>query len=114
MAATPISSRQRVLNRRTSLWTLRSMRDVEYKEVTQFLIPRLGKFYRPSDDRSQRYSQYKSILDSTGTKAHRIASAGLMAGMTSPARPWFRVKGQRTTTLLNSTRSKTGSASSRP
>jgi hypothetical protein len=92
MAATPISSRQRVLNRRTSLWTLRSMRDVEYKEVTQFLIPRLGKFYRPSDDRSQRYSQYKSILDSTGTKAHRIASAGLMAGMTSPARPWFRVK----------------------
>ena len=31
------------------------------------------------------------ILDGTGVKARRVLSAGMHGGMTSPARPWFRL-----------------------
>jgi hypothetical protein len=32
-----------------------------------------------------------SILDSTGTKALRTLASGMHSGITSPARPWFRL-----------------------
>lgn len=33
----------------------------------------------------------KSIIDSTGTFAHRTLASGMHSGLTSPARPWFRL-----------------------
>lgn len=34
---------------------------------------------------------HNNIYDSSGTRALRVLAAGMMAGMTSPARPWFRL-----------------------
>lgn len=34
----------------------------------------------------------QSIVDPTGTQAMRICSAGMMSGLTSPSRPWFKLK----------------------
>jgi hypothetical protein len=51
--------------------------------------PRAGRFF--VDDRNKGYKRHNAIYDNTGTRALRTLGAGLMAGMTSPARPWFRL-----------------------
>lgn len=81
--------RKRIGARWSSLKNERSSWDAHWKEIAEYLLPRSGRFF--IDDRNKGDRRHNSILDSTGTRAQRILSAGLMAGMTSPARPWFRL-----------------------
>ncbi len=37
-------------------------------------------------------SENKHILDATATRSLRVLAAGLQSGLTSPARPWFRLR----------------------
>jgi hypothetical protein len=60
-----------------------------WQEISKYLLPRSGRYFL--SDRNRRSPRYNSIYDSTGTRALRTLAAGLMAGMTSPARPWFRL-----------------------
>lgn len=59
------------------------------KQISQYLLPRNGRFF--VTDRNKGESRSNNILDSTGTRALRVLGAGLMSGATSPARPWFRL-----------------------
>jgi hypothetical protein len=63
-----------------------------WMELSKYLQPRLGRFF--TTDRNRGEKRHNAIYDSTGSRASRILSAGLMAGMTSPARPWFRLTTQ--------------------
>jgi hypothetical protein len=60
-----------------------------YKEISDFILPRSGRFFINDRDKGQR--RHNNIYDSTGTRALRVLGAGLMGGATSPARPWFRL-----------------------
>lgn len=60
-----------------------------WKQLNDFIKPRRGRFYTMDVNRGDRRSQ--NIIDSTGTFAARTLSSGMMAGITSPARPWFRL-----------------------
>lgn len=60
-----------------------------YQELSTYLLPRNGRFF--VQDRDKGWRRHNSIYDSTGTRALRVLAAGMMAGMTSPARPWFRL-----------------------
>jgi hypothetical protein len=60
-----------------------------WKEISDYLLPRNGRFF--IQDRDKGYRRHNNIYDSTGTRALRVLAAGMMAGMTSPARPWFRL-----------------------
>ena len=60
-----------------------------YKEITTYFLPRNGRYF--TSDRDKGYRRHNSIYDNTGTKALRTLAAGLMSGLTSPARPWFRL-----------------------
>lgn len=60
-----------------------------WKELSQFLLPRSGRYF--IQDRNRGGRRHNSIYDSTGTRAVRVLAAGMMSGMTSPARPWFRL-----------------------
>ena len=42
-------------------------------------------------DRDKGWRRHNTIYDNTGTRALRVLGAGMMAGATSPARPWFRL-----------------------
>lgn len=53
------------------------------------LLPRSGRFF--TQDRNVGTRRHNNILDNTGTRSVRVLSAGMMSGMTSPARPWFRL-----------------------
>lgn len=60
-----------------------------WRDISENLLPRTGRFILTDQNRgTERHNQ---ILDSTGTRALRVLAAGMMAGMTSPARPWFRL-----------------------
>ena len=58
-----------------------------WREVTDYVNPYRGRY--SVSNRNLRGTSMKKILDSTPARAQRILSAGLMSGMTSPARPWF-------------------------
>lgn len=75
--------------RKQALWSERSSWFAHWQEISDNLLPRSGRFFLT--DRNRGGKRHNSIIDSTGTRALRVLAAGLMAGMTSPARPWFRL-----------------------
>lgn len=81
--------RQRILSRHAALTTERSSFVSHWQEISDYLLPRSGRFF--TSDRNNGGKRHNNIYDSTGTRALRVLAAGMMAGMTSPARPWFRL-----------------------
>lgn len=61
-----------------------------YQELSTYLLPRSGRFF--AQDRNKGGRRHNNIYDSTATRAQRVLGAGMMAGATSPARPWFRLR----------------------
>ena len=84
--ATP---RDRLYTRWGALKSERSTWWSHYKEISDYVLPRSGRFF--VQDRNRGQKRHNNILDNTGTRALRVLAAGMMAGMTSPARPWFRL-----------------------
>ena len=61
-----------------------------YEEIQDVMQPNRGRFSRRNERR--RESGYnKRIIDTTSQRAHRTLVSGLMAGVTSPSRPWFKL-----------------------
>ena len=60
-----------------------------WKELSDNLLPRSGRFF--IQDRNRGNRRHNNIYDNTGTRALHVLAAGMMSGMTSPARPWFRL-----------------------
>lgn len=61
-----------------------------YKELSEFVRPRRGRFF--VEDRNKGDKRYQSIINSRATRAHKICTAGMIAGTMSPARPWFSLE----------------------
>lgn len=89
MSDAGIPKRQLLLSRWGSLKNERASWFGHWKEVSTYLLPRSGRFFVQDRDRGQR--RHNAIYDNTGTRALRVLAAGMMSGMTSPARPWFRL-----------------------
>lgn len=60
-----------------------------FEELRDHIIPTRGRFYLGEDRRKSSIN--KQIIDGAANKALRTLRAGLMSGMTSPSRPWFRL-----------------------
>jgi hypothetical protein len=60
-------------------------------EISDYLIPRRGRYLLESQNSKGRKRNTK-IVDNTGGQSLRTLAAGMMSGMTSPARPWFRLQ----------------------
>jgi len=84
-----VTPRQRMQQRWESLKTERSSWFEDWRDISEYVLPRSGRFFVTDGNRHAR--RCNSILDNTGTRAMRILPAGLMSGMTSPARPWVRL-----------------------
>ena len=82
-------SRDKLYTRWGQLKTERASWWAHWKEISDYLLPRSGRFF--IQDRDKGYRRHNNIYDSTGTRALRVLAAGMMSGMTSPARPWFRL-----------------------
>lgn len=83
-----IRAKRKDLNkRRSQLWSDRASWDSHWRDISRVLLPRNGRFFVTDNNRGER--RHNDIYDSTGTRALRTLASGLMAGATSPARPWF-------------------------
>ena len=60
-----------------------------WKKITDTLLPRSGRYFL--EDRNDGERRNTDIYDSTATRALNILAAGMMAGMSSPARKWFNL-----------------------
>lgn len=67
----------------------------QYEELSRFFLPNRGLFSGDptSEHKSKRGKpQGQDILDGTPIRARRILQSGFQSGISSPARPWFRVQ----------------------
>lgn len=62
-----------------------------WRQISDYILPHLGKYLR-FGDRPKTELTSELIIDPTATYAHRVLSAGMQGGLTSPARPWFRLR----------------------
>lgn len=60
-----------------------------WRDLADYILPRRTRFL--TTDRNKGDNRYTKIIDNTATLAARTLKSGMMAGMTSPARPWFRL-----------------------
>lgn len=60
----------------------------QYSEISRYMQPTLGRFTRGLEANGMKRDS--AIYDNTSVMAPRVLAAGLMSGMTSPARPWFK------------------------
>lgn len=85
--------------RLNSLYTWRSVWWTQnWSDLSQYLLPRRSMYLTqgsggiPTMNNINRGREINSsILDPTGTFAVRVCAAGLMSGLASPSRPWFKI-----------------------
>ncbi len=78
-----LSGRWGALKKERSSWL------AHWSDVSVNLLPVNGRYF--TGDRNRGFKRHNAIYDSTGTRALRVLGAGMMSGMTSPSRPWFRL-----------------------
>ena len=67
----------------------RSSFDPHWRELSDFINPRGSRFLVTDVNLDDRRNT--KIVDPTATLAARTLSSGMMSGITSPARPWFKL-----------------------
>lgn len=72
-------------NARYPFWTL-------WREVADYFLPKRYVWLQSKAEARTRTAKNPYILDSTGTTAARVLASGMMNGITSPSRPWFRLR----------------------
>lgn len=65
---------------------------VHWRELADFILPRRYRWLITPNQQQRGSPLNQHILDSTGTIAARNLAAGMMSGITSPTRPWFKLK----------------------
>lgn len=80
---------QRAHARKSELWTERTSWLDHWREINQYQMPRTGRFL--VTDTNKGHKRHNNIIDNTPVFGIRTLASGLMSGMTSPARPWFRL-----------------------
>jgi hypothetical protein len=63
-----------------------------WRELAQHFAPRRGRFLASANDATRGRRKDDSIADNTPLLAARVMASGMMAGISSPARPWFRLR----------------------
>ncbi len=60
-----------------------------WRELAEYTLPRRGRFL--VSDRNKGDKKNSRIVDGSATLALRALTSGMMAGLTNPAVPWFRL-----------------------
>jgi hypothetical protein len=71
---------------RTSYWAT-------WRDLAENFAPRRGRFLNSTSSQYTRGQRKdRRIIDNTPLLAARVMASGMMAGISSPARPWFRLR----------------------
>lgn len=89
MARDPGQLIKAMTSRRASMDAEFQMWEAHFRTLRDNIMPTRGRFEIGEDRRGSGIN--RRIVDSSGAKGLRTLRAGLMSGMTSPSRPWFRL-----------------------
>lgn len=81
--------RQRCEQKRSVLEIERQSFMPHWRELSEYVDPRRGRFVTSDYNRGEKRNS--KIINSTATYSKRVLAAGMANGITSPARPWFRL-----------------------
>jgi hypothetical protein len=84
-----VTKRTKLEVQRAQLQNERSSFLTHWKDLGEYVLPRRPRFEVTDNNKGDKRNQ--KIIDSTGTIAARNLRSGMMSGVTSPARPWFRL-----------------------
>lgn len=82
------SQRRKYERRKDSLKEIRNPWEPEWQELAEYTAPTR---YRAAGAEPVGKARRKKIVDSSGSFALRTLASGMHSGITSPARPWFRL-----------------------
>jgi hypothetical protein len=82
------TERQRYLKRWSAVKTNRSSWESEWREIAELTAPRR---FRANLSDSKGKKKNEKVLNPIGQLCIRTLAAGMMAGITSPSRPWMRL-----------------------
>lgn len=83
------TSKQKYLSRLSALKTERATWDPQWLDLSNFIQPRMSRFIQTDRNRGDRKGQ--EIINGSPTWAAGVLAAGMVAGITSPARRWARI-----------------------
>ena len=86
---TPTGRRQQYEAERTQLDSERQSWMADWRDLGDYILPRRVRF--DTTDRNRGGRRASKIIDGTATDSAIVLQSGLMSGVTSPARPWFRL-----------------------
>lgn len=78
------SRMQSLESKRYSWW-------VHWGQLARYILPRRYRYLIPPAEWNRGSPINQNIIDNTGTRAVTTLASGMMSGMTSPGRPWFRL-----------------------
>jgi hypothetical protein len=85
-----IEEKRRITKRFQGIMTEQKKWRSSWQELAKYINPTRGRFSsRPNDG---TMIDHKTILDGHATRSSRILASGMQSGVTSPTRPWFRLR----------------------
>lgn len=84
----PVRKQNYHWRRWSALKTERASWDAHAKDLARNLQPRASRF--TTSETNKGGAKHNQIYDNTALRAVGILAAGMMSGLTSPARPWFK------------------------
>jgi len=85
------SKGQKIIERNKHLEDDRQSWLTHWQNIKSYVLPRHGRFISVGAQANQGIDRHTKIFDSTAIKAIKVLAAGMQGGLTSPARPWFRL-----------------------
>lgn len=82
---------EKIRARKAALWRDRSEWETQWRDTAELVLPRAGIFVDGDTANRSGRNRWSGIYDSGSVRPLRILAAGMMSGLTSPARPWFRL-----------------------
>lgn len=86
----PHTPKERFMAIGKSLKDIRVPYEAHLREIGRNFMPRRTRFSKGKDHRSESYMN-REIINPRPRLALRVLQSGMHSGMTSPARPWFRL-----------------------
>lgn len=86
-----LTLRQHVEGRLAGMRTDRYSWWTHWAEIATYILPRRYRWMITPNQSNRGSPINGAIIDSTGTIAARTLASGLMSGITSPTRPWFKL-----------------------
>jgi hypothetical protein len=75
-----------------SLHTERTQWESLWRELSDNYLPQRYRWLMNSKEFYANRARRQYIINNTGTQAARVLAAGMMNGITSPSRPWFKLR----------------------